>query len=736
MADLPVGPVLKRKRISVACNSCRAKKAKCDGHRPTCGRCAGYDFECTWGDQRQSLSNGPSQRSPSPSAHSSQQERPSEVFVKHEQLVLKLCSNIPENEQEELKTSLVSLKTSIFSALSTGKGASPTISSESSLLTTQRLETQKFVGEISDIHFLNLVTHLADPDGRPNGLEGPVNSYDPDEATISYHVGDPAVDIPRKEEVERNLKTYFATIHLAYPFVHKTVFMQKVERLHKEGPSPDLTHSWFSLLYALLAIGSYYNSFSPDNPSSSSTHRRLFERSFLLAGYDALERSPNRVSALLAQCFYMLATSQIDRSWASLGIAIRLGQSIGLHANTENAQSNANGPSRETEYPGARSRIWYCLYVLDRLLALQLGRPPAIADEDCHVALPGRMEDLEVDYHKGATAQGKRDGPDASEYFTRMVEFSSIIGKVLRKTYHPRKDMTVMLANTKHCDQLLLQWKDRLPRFLRFDLGQVFDKSVVFKRQRNMLAIKFHHLRTLIHRPYLCFPCLRGHSTETLQPHHYIEGQQYNNICIAESQAIARLMHNLTDTGDVVMNYPWWQMISCLVCAASVMILAECFNKQKCTDDKTLSLDDDVDVCMEVLSALANDSTGAKLALDMLKTLQARSTQISEKLCPRAVWDRVQPETSRQIQTDSSPPSQDSFSDGNPMNSNLPVATFEDNMNPTALPYGEANANFGPAGVDDTLMWSTVMPDSMNWPLEFLNMIEDPPSSSNFYPSS
>lgn len=184
------------------------------------------------------------------------------------------------------------------------------------------------------------------------------------------------------------------------------------------------------------------------------------------------------------------------------------------------------------------------------------------------------------------------------------------------------------------------------------------------------------------------------------------------------------------------MNYPWWQMISCLVCAASVMILAECFNRQKCTDETTLSLDDDADVCMEVLNALANDSTGAKLALDMLKVLQDRSTQISEKLCPRAVWDRVQPETSQQIQMYLSPPSQDSLSGGNEMNSNLPVATFENNMSSTVLSYGEPNLNCGPAGVDETLMWSTVMPDSMNWPLEFLNMIEDPPSSSQYYPSS
>ncbi|KAF1801689.1 fungal-specific transcription factor domain-containing protein [Mucor lusitanicus] len=40
----------KRKRLSLACNVCRRKKIKCDGVKPTCGKCERFHQECTYTD--------------------------------------------------------------------------------------------------------------------------------------------------------------------------------------------------------------------------------------------------------------------------------------------------------------------------------------------------------------------------------------------------------------------------------------------------------------------------------------------------------------------------------------------------------------------------------------------------------------------------------------------------------------------------------------------------------------
>ncbi|RQM07511.1 hypothetical protein DH86_00002815, partial [Scytalidium sp. 3C] len=67
--------------------------------------------------------------------------------------------------------------------------------------------------------------------------------------------------------------------------------------------------------------------------------------------------------------------------------------------------------------------------------------------------------------------------------------------------------------------------------------------------QRNMLAIKFHHLRTLMHRPYLCLAWLQQHNPALMA---LVEGAHdqvsaLERVCVDEAQQTAHLLHNVTD---------------------------------------------------------------------------------------------------------------------------------------------------------------------------------------------
>lgn len=142
----------------------------------------------------------------------------------------------------------------------------------------------------------------------------------------------------------------------------------------------------------------------------------------------------------------------------------------------------------QENYSESRARVWYCLYVLDRLLALQLGRPPAISDQDCHVPIPYPLAELELDGPAiESSTQGGSEPRRTSDYFASVIKFSSIVGRVLRETYHPRRQIEASLSSTESCDKQLIEWKNRLPRHLRFDIGHVFEKSVTFKRQVMMV---------------------------------------------------------------------------------------------------------------------------------------------------------------------------------------------------------------------------------------------------------
>lgn len=142
-------------------------------------------------------------------------------------------------------------------------------------------------------------------------------------------------------------------------------------------------------------------------------------------------------------------------------------------------------------YAESRARVWYSLYVLDRLLALQLGRPPAVSDQDCHVPLPYPLAELELD-GQDVDSPHTPNGSETrriSDYFAALVKFSSIVGRVLRETYYPRRQIEASLSSTQSCDKQLLDWRNKLPRHLRFDLGHVFEKSVTFKRQVMIIGL-------------------------------------------------------------------------------------------------------------------------------------------------------------------------------------------------------------------------------------------------------
>lgn len=88
---------------------------------------------------------------------------------------------------------------------------------------------------------------------------------------------------------------------------------------------------------------------------------------------------------------------------------------------------------------------------------------------------------------------------------------------------------------------------------------------------------------------------------------------------------MARLLHGISSEKDLVHDFPWWQMISCLLCAGSILLVSSSFIQQ--TDDgidelNAESLSDDAETCLRVFEALGTNSTGARIARDMMEKLK------------------------------------------------------------------------------------------------------------------
>ncbi|KAL6354015.1 hypothetical protein LRP88_12646 [Fusarium phalaenopsidis] len=248
-----------------------------------------------------------------------------------------------------------------------------------------------------------------------------------------------------------------------------------------------------------------------------------------------------------------------------------------------------------------RRRVWYSIYVLDRLLSLQLGRPPAIHDYDCHVPLPSRTGDSDIDWDGTHLATAEEDSSSTIDYFLALIAFSGIVGHALRDLYGPKR-------NQRTTDDLC-----------------------------NMLAIKFHHLRALIYRPYLSYPLLRhlDDANVGLMQTDWSVISFYEKRCVMEARETARLMYGISSEEALVHDFPWWQMISSLICSGSILLVSSIFTQP--ADDTFAeyadALSDDAETCLKVFEALSINSTGARIARNMTERLRECSVKWRQATC-------------------------------------------------------------------------------------------------------
>ncbi|KAL2849919.1 fungal-specific transcription factor domain-containing protein [Aspergillus pseudoustus] len=629
---------MKRQRVGVACDKCRLLKAKCDGRQPVCSRCDGYGFTCSW--SRRKYGRSPEgetslRRQGVDNSHdavaSSNTTRlhtanANTVLKSYEALIRQLLPNADPAQQANIEANLQNIQIQLRDTAPTEQPTPDTTATSQEGYTAESSPT--YVGKASDIHFVHHIHKYVTGQDSLDGDDRTTQIYTHHNLGSFVTLTQPPL-VPSPAEAEQFLDVYLSTIHIAYPFICKSVLRDRFNQLLAGDHDRPEFQPWLALFNFIFAIGSYYTSFPHGKHDNSCHHVRFFEQGLFFSRGLGADCALVNIWILLVQCFFLLAICHTDRCWNTLGFAIRMGQSIGLHV--ENSSNSLLSKEPWMKDRANCRRTWYAMYVLDRLLALQLGRPMAIHEADFQVNLPSTTDDAPFCTANGdATSQENHSTCEhMMDYFIAVIRFSHIIGLVIRELYRPSQidfSPDQMLHSAATLDGRLTEWKMNLPRHLRFDIGHTFENSIPFKRQRNMLAVKFHHLRALIHRPFLCLPFIQMNNIPfmnlLLQHKERISEAEY--ICIYEAQQTAHLIHNVTDERSLVHDFPWWQMISCLVCASSILFVAEAF----CGDNgffhgrtSPQALREDAESCLKVFEALSVNSIAARKAADMLSAL-------------------------------------------------------------------------------------------------------------------
>jgi hypothetical protein len=184
-----------------------------------------------------------------------------------------------------------------------------------------------------------------------------------------------AVDLPQKHLADRLLTQYFDCVHSVLPVLHWPIFIAEYEKVYRSGSLLGVSNEWAAVLFGVFACGAIHAM----EPNSEEEGKKYVRTSCGIINVWHDNFNLDRARAALLASIFLYEFNSKSASWVWIGSAVRVAQEIGLHIDS------GPWPAVEGEM---RRRVWRGLYAWDGLVALEMGKPALINDQDCDVDLP------------------------------------------------------------------------------------------------------------------------------------------------------------------------------------------------------------------------------------------------------------------------------------------------------------------------------------------------------------
>ncbi|KAI9268085.1 fungal-specific transcription factor domain-containing protein [Phascolomyces articulosus] len=367
------------------------------------------------------------------------------------------------------------------------------------------------------------------------------------------------LELPPKDLSRHLINLYFEHFYPILPLFYK-------KRLTSSLNSP-LEPISPLLLNAIYAVASRV---SPDvrvrtDPASPDTAGDVFfERAKrLLDDYYDVPRI-STVQALLLLATHQHGTMKYVRGWLYSGMAFRMALDLGLHRNCD----HWNIPPDERE---RRKRVFWCCFVVDRLISAIYGRTATFEERDCDVPFP--INDDEVPTTSSSTTTSGDDDasndmstrPKIAETFVHLIQITDILGHVLRNVYYAKARHHASQQHLEHVltglNRELTNWYNRLPPALQYKPPNTESGETAKCPPLAIAQIHLFYYTTLIllHRPFI--PGNSSQSPSSLPSY---------KICISAARSILDIVNIMFSENKIryVINYA----VYCLFTAGIMFI--------------------------------------------------------------------------------------------------------------------------------------------------------------------
>jgi len=503
---------VKRNRKVLSCSACRVRKLRCSRNQP-CESCArrGEGPTCDFNSiVHNTTGTAPKSNFQGKKSAAEAQERLRNL----EEMV----NEILQSSTQPANASTSSADDSQMSIAASGSAKHSYCRKPEAISAEHLSKGEGRMVYVGATHWATILEQISDIQGYFDSSKDDVEdkSFTTYPSNVEFFLGTPnkvtIADVltwlPPREITDNLMSFYFTTANLiAVSWLHTTNFRREYEAFWVNPDSVSLM--WISSLLSVLSIATKIAVVKKQEITVLLAENftplmfRTRAGQCLVSG-DYLTPQPYVIEGLLLHIHsaFILNDEEQNKSWAILGVTIRLAQQMGYHRDPEYLPAADGITPYEAEM---RRRVWMYIDIFDVLLSLKLGLPSVIHDEECDTQPASNLWDEDFD-ELSDKLPVSRPYTDATTmlfpcYKSRYVRLLRRISRLTMSTKRPNHDELMRLN-----DELQVV-HDEVPPSLKIQsinstsFGD--DPNMIVKR----IMVEMLYLKSLciLHRPYLIF---------------------------------------------------------------------------------------------------------------------------------------------------------------------------------------------------------------------------------------
>ncbi|RDW67544.1 hypothetical protein BP6252_08940 [Coleophoma cylindrospora] len=269
--------------------------------------------------------------------------------------------------------------------------------------------------------------------------------------------------LPPKDIASQYVQSYFESFNTWLPLYDREIFNRYYEAQYTDGSPPEGA-GWYATLNVVISLGGLIAQVPQlrRGKASNTKLNGLSQKQLWGLFHNACscfadllfqDSSLMAVQALCGMAFLQQLTFDPEPCYFLVSSAGRLAYKIGLHRRIDDAGFS---PS---ELDQRRTVLW-AVYCIDKSLALRIGHPPIIVDEEIGIDLPPETNQLELGM----------DGKPKFNTFRYVVQLAIVESRILSELYSIRSRNgrgIERLRSVAQLDKAVQEWREELPIEIR-----------------------------------------------------------------------------------------------------------------------------------------------------------------------------------------------------------------------------------------------------------------------------